>query len=268
MKRILVAIILLLTALFISTCSDSDDDNDANNTAIIYPLEVGSSWTYRVTWTEVDVETSTVDTVSYYAYLSADSLVQAPDGTMTTCLNSWSDLERETERSSYVANTDDGLRLLGTEGAGGFVIVFAAPKQLLQNRGIVLPGDYGDLEWYVDLPDSNANLLLPNPAVEGFSWTYQPNTYNWLATEHEIIGKETIGTAIGNQYCIHKHIVLPTEDDDETDDFEYDYYYSSKGIVYCYFDFGENDVYDENGIWQTNYISWIKYELVEYTAGR
>ncbi len=261
MKKSIIAIAGLLLILFVmlTSCSDS---SSSGKSSIYFPLNLGDSWTYKVTLTELDYATGTVDTVSFYAHLSADSLVEAPNGVMTTRFNSWSDLDSDRVYSDYLAEVDGGLRMFGTEGTG-FIIVFAAPKKPINSRDIIAPGDYGDLEWYIDLPDSNANMILPKPATEGMTWTYMPNM-DYLQSVHEIIGYETIESAIGSQKCIHKHIVL----DPDGVSYTYDYYYSSKGIVYAWFDFGPNDIVDDEGDLIGKYESRMKLELVEYTPGR
>ncbi len=263
MKRFLVAIILLLTALFISTCSDSDDDN--NDSAITFPLEVGTTWRYLISMPYYNYDTATIDTIAYYAMLSADSLVQTPTGIITTCINSWEEGYETHMSADYVAYADDGLRLYGTSGTGGVPIVFAAPKQIIKSRGITVPGDYGILKWYIDLPDSNANLILPRPTIAEFAWTFQPDAEEWIASEHDIVGTETLETALGSQTCIHKHIFISFGDEEN---YDYDYYYSNKGIIYSWFDLGMQRVHNEYGVVVAQYYAWQKYELVEYTPGR
>ncbi len=265
MKRILVAIILLITALFISTCSDSDDDNNETGVNVTtFSLQIGTTWRYLITEHGIPLGESPVDTVSYYVVMTVDSLREAPDGTMTTALNCWDEDNSSGVNIDYVANMDDGLRILGSEGIGPF-IVFANRRISSDHRNPLLPGDYGDLEWYTDLPDSNANLILPYPANAGFSWSYQPEQDGWIASQHEIIGTETIETAVGSQSCIHKHISISFG---EGEDYGYDYYYSSKGVVYAWFDYGMQEQIDEYGNNVGDYHAWIKYELVEYTPGR
>ena len=58
-------------------------------------------------------------------------------------------------------------------------------------------------------------------------------------------------------------ITIGFEDAEEISDDAYNIYYSNKGMIQFYLDFGVQTLTDENGNQVGSYHSWMKYELVD-----
>jgi hypothetical protein len=260
---------------------DKDDKTPTGDPAAVFPLELGNVWMYHHTGyfgphngaTDNDDES-----VDEYVILIADSSTTSPNGVVAVRLsaavvNNPTEIDLNSPnlpdsldfQQDFLVNLDEGLHLVGSQNQNGPVVVFA-PFRGMEFRRNVNAGinqSRTGITWFEHPSEPEGNLLRAYPGASGQEWTFQPDTENWLPTQHRIVGKVSVETPAGYFMCLEKKVSYVWDSGVSTT-----IEYSTPGIVSFYSDYGIQEIMNSEGESIGSFHTWEKYELTEFHVGQ
>ncbi len=250
---------LIVISLAIVQC-----DSESNILYGSYPVEIGSSWLYRLSMPNVTVEdgVAIIDTFEVYYWLVADTMRVVSDSILATGIAVVNDSTGHIYGRDYIANLNDGVYRVGYDGVG-----IGIPGRNNYTPSIFPgfePNFPTEKTWFAKTT-SDYRLLMPYHSESGHQWSYDTDD-NSSGVVNKIIGQSIIEVPYENLSCVHKTKTI-FFDDRYIEPIHY--YYAPCGVALLWADFGVTEVTDSLGVGPVaEYRMWEKIELIDYRPGR